>query len=232
MNLACGRLDLYGQLEQGTALAAGEWRFRTVGQRLPDETVKALRSAEGVPIAETPFEIVPLLSSPCDLYSLAVLAVRTLLVNSATTLPVALDEVLSLARQVAADYDESTGLGLRVRTLFENDKRWAASLGPQRLVHEEMTPEEALDLVPAEVWFDVLATIVRMLPGIGPDSIARDFGDAPPGGIHKVFERPAKDLGDLLLRTRSVIVIDWRFNREVHAVVRKHLMGMDESAKR
>jgi hypothetical protein len=146
LNLTCGRVDLYGQLEQATAMAAGEWRFRTVGQRFGEDAVSALRSAEGVPVADTPFEIIPLLSTPCDLYALAVLAIRTLLVNSQTTVPVILDETLSLARRVAEEHDESVALGLRIRTIFESDSRWAASLGPQRLTNEEMSPEQALDL--------------------------------------------------------------------------------------
>ncbi len=183
--LSSGRLDLYGQLEKEAALAAGEWRFRTVGQRFGEDVVSALKSAEGVPISDTAFEVVPLLSTPCDLYSLAVLFVRTLLVNSGTTLPVAMDEVLSLARQVAGGYDESRALGLRIRALFEADERWGKSLGPQRLVNEEMTPAEGMDLIPAEVWFDTLGAIVRLLPGIGPDSTARDYGDAQAGGLHR-----------------------------------------------
>jgi len=226
MNLTCGRVDLYGQLEQATALAAGEWRFRTIGQRFSEEMVAALRSAEGVPVYDTPFEIIPLLSTPCDLYSLAVLAVRTLLVNDKTTLPVALDEVLSLARQLAAGYDEAVALPQRIRQLFESDGRWAESLGPQRLVNQALTPAEAMDLIPAEVWFDVLALVVPLFPGIGPDSLARDYGDAPQGGIHKVFDPVVEALDDLVLRTRSLIVIDWRYNREVHAVVRKCLVGL------
>jgi hypothetical protein len=179
-----------------------------------------------VPVADTPFEIVPLLSSPCDMYALAVLAIRTLLVNKQTTLPVALDETLSLARRVAQGHDESVALGLRIRGIFEADGRWAAALGPQRLTQEEITPEQALDMIPAEVWFETLGLIVRMLPGMGPDSLSRDYGDAQQGGIHKVLDAPARALDDLVLRTRSLIVIDWRFNREIHSVVRKHLMGL------
>ena len=34
------------------------------------------------------------------------------------------------------------------------------------------------------------------------------------------------DLNRLLLRTRSLIVIDWRFNREIHAVIRRYRVGM------
>jgi len=69
-----------------------------------------------------------------------------------------------------------------------------------------------------------------MFPGAGPDSTCRDYGDAQPGGIHKVFDRATKDVDDLLVRTRSLIVIDWRFNREIHAVIRGHLTGIIRSS--
>ncbi len=220
VNAAEQRLDLYAHIDPESALATGEIRFRTVGQKLPEETIAALKTAAGVPLQNTPFEIIPLLSSPCDLYSLGVLAVRTLLVDKDTKLPKALDEMLSLARQVAVDYDGQTPLAERIERLFETDKRWVISLGPQRLTHDQVAPEDAFDLVPRQVWWDTLAAIVRMFPGIGPDSTARDLGDAPPGGLHKVFDQALADLDALLLRTRSLIVIDWRFNREVHAVIR------------
>jgi len=225
LNLGERRMDLHAYIDPQSALATGEIRFRTVGQRLGEAEAAALRAAEGVPLRNTPFEVVPLLSTPCDLYGLGVLAVRTLLVNPRTTLPVALDEVLSLARQVAVDYDGSLGLGERIRRLFEGDKRWVLSLGPQRLTFDEVAPEDAFDLVPAALWWDTLAMIVRMFPGIGPDSACRDLGDAPTGGLHKAFDKALGDVEGLLTRTRSLVVIDWRFNREIHAVLRAHLGG-------
>ena len=226
LNPGRGRIDLYAYLEPDAALAEGEWRFRTVGQELGEDVVNALRAAEGVPLHDTPFEVIPLLSSPCDLYSLGVLAVRTLLVDQETTLPKALDEVQSLARQVAVGYDGSVGLGERIRAVFDSDSRWVRSLGPQRLTHEEVSPEEVFDIVPAELWWDTLGLLIRMLPGMGPDSACRDYGDANPGAIHRAFDRAVDDLDGLLVRTRSLIVIDWRFNREIHAVIRRHLTGL------
>ncbi len=225
LNLGERRMDLHAYIDPQSALAAGEIRFRTVGQRQGEAEVAALRAAEGVPLSNTPFEVVPLLSTPCDLYGLGVLAVRTLLVNPRTTLPVALDEVLSLARQVAVDYDGSQGLGERIHRLFDGDKRWVLSLGPQRLTFDEVAPEDAFDLVPAVLWWDTLAMIVRMFPGIGPDSACRDLGDAPAGGLHKAFDKALADVEALLTRTRSLVVIDWRFNREIHAVLRAQLGG-------
>lgn len=230
--LGAGPVNLYARMEAQTAMASGEYRFRTIAQGFSPEVTNQLKAAAGVPIGNTSFEMLPLLSTPVDLYALGVMAVRTLLVNPATTLPVALDEMLSLARQLATEYDPAIGLGLRIRSLFERDPRWIASLGPQHLVHEEVTPEDAFDLVPQEVWWDALSAIVRMFPGMGPDSIVQDFGDAPAGAAHKMFDRAAGDLNALLVRTRSLIVIDWRANREIHAVIRGYLTGLAEGPVR
>lgn len=226
LNLAGTRVDLYAHLDRESAMAAGEWRFRTISQSLTPQVQEALRAAEGVPLPQTPFEVVPLLSSPCDLYALGVLAVRLLLVDKDTKLSVALDEVLSLARQVAVGHDGSTPLADRVRTVFEQDKRWLASLGPHRMMHDDLEPQAALDVVPPQLWWEVLGLLVRLFPGVGPDSLSRDYGDAPAGGIHKVYEQAMHTLDLLMLRTRSLIVIDWRFNREVHAVLRRHMSGL------
>ena len=215
------RIDLFGHVEKESALAAGEWRFRTERQRLADPVIAQLKSAEGIPIPETLFDVIPLLSAPCDMYSLAILAARALLVDAESPLAIVADELLSLARQVAAQYQANQPLGERIRAIFQSDARWLNSLGPHRLTRETLTPQEAFDLVPANLWFDTLGLLVRMLPAMGPDSICRDFGDAPRGGIHKIYEPVLDALDTLLVRTRSLIVIDWRFNREIHAVLRR-----------
>ncbi|MCI0674726.1 MAG: hypothetical protein L0Y42_03000 [Phycisphaerales bacterium] len=226
LNLAGQRVDVYSRLDVDAAMASGEVRFRSVPLRFDAALVKSLRSAEGVPIANASFEIIPLLSSPCDLYSLAVLAVRALFVNGETSLPKALDEVLSLARQLALEHDESVGLRLRIQSLFDGDKRWLGSLGPHRLLHESVKPGEAFDLIPGELWWDTVGLVVRMLPGVGPDSFCLDYSDAQAGGIHKVFDGAQQELETLLVRSRSLIVIDWRFNREIHSVIRRLVAGM------
>jgi len=226
LNLGAGRIDLYARLVRAEALAAGEWRFRTVPLPLAPEAVAALKAAEGVPMPETPFEVVPQTTTPCDLYALGVLGVRTLLVDVDTSLPIALDEMLSLVRQVADEHDDRVDLGRRIRTLMENDPRWPASVGPCRLTHEPMAPAEAFDAIPAALWCDALAMLVRLFPGLGPDSTCADYGDAPVGGLHRVFDRAIEDLDGLGRRTRSLIVVDWHFNRQVHAVLRRHWVAL------
>ncbi|HUR44653.1 MAG TPA: hypothetical protein VMZ27_02165, partial [Candidatus Saccharimonadales bacterium] len=221
--LPAGRVDLYGNLYSTDGLAQGEARFRTVPQKLAPEVVTALRAAEGVSFARSPFEVVPLLSTPCDLYALGVLAVRTFLVNQQNTLPVALDEVLSLARQVATEYKADVPLATRISSILNSDQRFVNSLGPQRLAQEPMDSKAAFEFLPAELWHQTLAAIVRFFPGLGPDSYCKDFGDAPSLALDVIFNKPLEDLEKLLVRSRSLIVIDWRANREVHSAIRDML---------
>ena len=51
-------------------------------------------------------------------------------------------------------------------------------------ISETLTPQEAFDLVPADLWFDTLGMLIRMVPAIGPDSICRlrgiNGGKSPP----------------------------------------------------
>jgi hypothetical protein len=220
-----GRVDLYGHLYQTESLAHGEARFRTIPQKLAEPVVKALTSSEGVSFARSPFEIVPLLSTPCDLYALAVLAVRTFLVNEQTSLALSLDEMLSLGRELGAPTDkkEIGPLAQRVGELLAKDVRFGESLGPHRLIREEMKPEDVYKIIPAELWHSLLGTIVRMFPGLGPDSVAKDFGDAPALALESVFDKPLAELEELLVRSRSLVVIDWTYNREVSSAIDEFL---------
>ncbi|RMH13051.1 MAG: hypothetical protein D6695_05180 [Planctomycetota bacterium] len=226
LNLGGERVDVFARLESASAMASGELRLRTVPQRVSEAVAAAMRAAEGVPIRDIAFEVLPLLSTPCDLYAIGVLSVKALFTGGGKHLPEALDEALSLARQAAALHAELGGadgapeLRERIRLVFDADERWAESLGPQWLTREELSAQEAFDLVPPELWWRVLAAVVRMFPGVGPDSICKDLGDAQSGGAHRVFEPAMEALGDLLVRSRSLMLIDWRFNREVHSVVR------------
>ena len=215
-----GRVDLYGHLYTTDGLTQGEARFRTVAQSLAPDVVSALRAAEGVSFARSPFEVVPLLSTPCDLYALGVLAVRSFLVNPQNTLAVALDEVLSLARRVAAEHTSDAPLASRIAGILSNEPRFAKSLAPHRLVHEAMEPMAAFELLPPEMWYHTLAALVRFFPGIGPDSYCNDYGDAPALALEAVFNSPLEELEQLLVRSRSLIVIDWSANREVHSAIR------------
>ncbi|MBN2505614.1 MAG: hypothetical protein JXQ71_02860 [Verrucomicrobia bacterium] len=211
-------VDLYGHLSQDS-LADSEVRFRTTPQQFPETAATALRSSSGSVFPHCQYEIIPLLSSPCDLYSLAVLALRTLLVNDKAALPIALDDFLGLARQVALEHKPDVPLPARLAAIFGRKSDWLESLGPHRLLAETLKPEEAVALVTAELWCDVLAALLRLMPGAGPDSYCADLGDAPPLALETVFDRPLAEFDKLLLKARSLVIVDWNFNREIRAVI-------------
>ena len=231
LRLSTGAVNLYSTVNTEGGMASGEVRFRSVAQRFDDKRRSELKALEGVPVDRVPFEVVPLLSTPCDLYALGVLAVRLLLTHPQQSLPVALDELLSLARECAEYYDEGVSLVVRIKGIMDGDERWARSLGPHRLIHDEMAAEEAFSYVPLDLWAEMLAMIVRMFPGVGPDSICRDYGDASPGGLQKVLDPTLDELDDLLIRSRSLIVVDWAANREIHAVIRRCEVGLGEAGR-
>jgi hypothetical protein len=211
-------IDLYANVSRGEAPVPGEVRFRSLGQRLPATAGDFLKSIEGTSTGAG-FSLLPVLNSACDLYALAVLAVRTFFVNGQNSLPVALDDMLSFARQVAQEYDESAPFRMRLGEVFESQPHWKSALGSHRLNWDKLPADEADELVPHELWTALTAVVVSMLPGVGPDSVCRDLCSAPPGAPERVFGPCKQALDDLLLRTRSLIVVDWRSNREISAVI-------------
>ena len=93
-----------------------------------------MRAAEGVSFARSPFEVVPLLSTPCDLYALGVLAVRTFLTNPHNSLAEALDELISLGRKAGEGDTADKPLVARIGELMDAEPRFSKALGPHRLV--------------------------------------------------------------------------------------------------
>lgn len=220
------RLLLYGRARTEEALGRGELRFRSLPVPLTGRVGEIIRSAEGVPLRDVSFEVVPLASTPCDLHALGVLGVRTLLVNGSNTLPVALDELQSLARLASSEIAGDMPIEDAFERAFFSDARWGASLGPQRLMMSEMPAAQAMDLIPPEIWMRVLALLSRMLLGIDGVGFCRDIGDTRGLHPHVVFDEAGAGLSSLLVRTRSLMVVDWRHNREVHAVLRRYREGM------
>jgi hypothetical protein len=218
LTLSCGRVVFYANLTEG--LAQGERRFRTIPQKVPEHVGLAARSAEGVRFPNVPFETLPMRSSPADLYALAVIAVRILLVNDETTLAIALDEIQSLAQTVADKDAKDVELSTRLREVTSADTRWSASLGPHRLLNAQaLTQEQALTYLPDSLWWDTIAMLIRCFPGATPDSYAADLGDAPPLALDAVFESPIAALEKLSLHARSLLFMDWKYNSEIIAVI-------------
>jgi len=73
--------------------------------------------------------------------------------------------------------------------------------------------------VPLELWWSVLGWMVRLIPGIGPDSYCPDFAADPDAGVERVFDRPITDLRALLARTRSLLFAEWVYSEEVRNAI-------------
>ena len=217
--MASGRIDLYGRADESEALAKGETRFRTIPQMLSETTQNSLEQLAGAPIGNASFEILPLLTSPCDMYSLGVLAVKILLVDDENTLAIALDEMLSLARQIAIEHQPGVALGKRLQNIVERDRRWETSLGPHRLVRDDSIRQAAARVIPGDLWWETIGVITRLFPGIGPDSFCGDLGDAPSLALDQIFEEAVGQIDLLLLRSRSLVVADWNQNLEIHDAI-------------
>ena len=127
--------------------------------------------------------------------------------------------------RVAETGEDLPGRLLRV---FESDKKWAATLGPQRLLAGVSDADEAFLAVPGRLWFATLAALIRMFTGLSADSRCKDLGDAPVGGIHKVFDGVLDDLYALLTSCRSLIVCDPGLSSDIREVVK----GCIAAAKR
>jgi hypothetical protein len=214
-----GRVDLYGNVDESEALAQGETRFRTVPQPFPESVRSDLEAFTGAPLSRVNYELLPLLSSPCDMYALGVLAVRVLLVDDENSLPIALDETLSLAREVALEHQRELTLAKRLQSILRRDRRWGESLGPHRLVRDAAVRETAARIIPAELWWETISVILRLFPGIGPDSFCKDLGDAPATALDQIFDEPINQIDLLLLRSRSLVVADWNQNLEIHDAI-------------
>ena len=215
LGLPIGRVDLYGYADESEALAKGETRIRTLPQKLSDNVLAALDQASGTPVKTAHFEVLPMLASPCDLYAVGVLSARILLADEENTLPIAVDQVLSLAHQVAAKYTEESPFSVRLSAVLNEDPRWGLALGPHRLTARPEMREMASRVIPTEVWWETIGIILRLFPGTGPDSFCRDFGDAPSFALDAIFEKPLAELELLQLRTRSLVVTDWDRNKEI-----------------
>ncbi|HEX3718453.1 MAG TPA: hypothetical protein VH595_10845 [Verrucomicrobiae bacterium] len=199
-------------------LAAKEIRFETLSRIISAPMREALTALKGMPLEGVAYKAQPVTSSPCDLYSLAVIALEILIDTEKVSLAVALDECFSLAREVAR---QGAGLPIasrRAKALEEEPRFWD-SLGPQNICQESLTREEACALIPPELWWGCFDVLIRMFPGADPAGWARDLGDVNPFALESCFPEAMKELDGLVERTRSLLFLDWTSNRETRNIL-------------
>ena len=219
-----GSVELIGYIDTKAAMAPGEAAFRTIPLQFDEARTATLRSYEGIPFSQVPFEVLQPLSSPCDLYSLGVLALRLLYAGSALTLPVILDTALSLLRAASAKPSE-TKLEARILNLLETDERWLETLGSQNLIRPSKEGDAAVvaGTLPNEIWARVLASILPFFPGRSAEAFCRDLADAPTLAPHTAFDSPLRAIGNAIGTARTLFLSDWRQNEEIAGILAPYL---------
>jgi hypothetical protein len=217
------RLDFYAHVYKADTAGFREARFRTVPAKLSETLVESLKRSAGTRFPKSPYEIWPLLSSPCDLYSLGVMAVRILLANSQSNLPIILDEVLSLARRVGEAAKGKNDYLAELRNILKNDDKLYSLVEPNNLIEGATQVRPSQPQVSEELWLESISWLLRLFPDTGAHSFCKDFGDVSPLALETVFDHPLQQLESIILRLRNILAPSLSENQEISNVILKQL---------
>lgn len=199
-----------------------ENRFLSQPVIVPQEVLAELEEG-GVTLSEKiEFRVIPGLGSTADLFTMGVLAVRTLFAPG-TALAESVDDLLALTHAYghtfeASDWDTGSG-HLSAFIASEKGKSWRDKLGPARIA-EGVAAEDASMAIPARLWWQVVEFTGRLFPGESPGSFARDFEDFDALAPERVFVAPIEALDGLIENCRSLLFGNPIASREILSVIR------------
>ncbi len=214
------RVDLYVKLATDGMPSPGLIRFKSI----PDARLKphqsAVESLVGVPLQEVAFEFYPLLGTAADIYSLAVIGVEILTTAGEPGKHAErVRDLLVLASRCRETQATGASLEDRIAGVFNDKPETIKGLGPQLMVTGSPDSKAALRAVTPELWFALLAQLIRMLPGLGRDSQLADFGDTLGSSPTAIHDNVITELTKLTRRARSLLLGEWGLNRAVGAIV-------------
>jgi hypothetical protein len=147
------------------------------------------------------------------------MAVRILLANSHSNLPVVLDEVLGLARHLGKDAKKEDAFLPKLKSSLERDQRLLDLVSPHHLIESGGPPQEARNKIHMDLWLETIVFLLRLFPGAGAHSFCRDLGDVSPLALETVFNRPIEELERMVLRLRIVLLPTLSANEEIASVI-------------
>ena len=216
------RLEFYGHLHKSEG-GPKEARFRTLPAILSEAVIARLKGSAGVRFSKAPYEIRPLVSTPCDLFSLGVIGVRILLANNLKKLPVLLDEVLSLARRINDIAGESENRVAELQKLIQSEPRLAELIGPGALVESGYTSQQAWSAVHVPTWLETISLLLRFFPDTGANAFCKSLGDVSPVALETVFDPALQGIEVLVLRLRSMFTPVFSGNEEIASVIAEQI---------
>jgi hypothetical protein len=217
------RLEFYAHVYSSTEGGTREAQFRTVPAKLDDSLMGMLKRTEGTTFQRAPYAIWPLLSSPCDMHSLGIVAIRILLANSRSNFPIVVDEVLRLARSLGKSPDDADRPLPNLKSLIERDAKVRELLSPRSLVDSDQSSDAAWSQIQRDLWLGALTVLLRLFPGHGAQSYCKSFGDVSPHAIETVFDRPIQELETLVACLRSWLLPSISSNEEIAEVLLEQL---------
>lgn len=200
----------------------GESRFLSLPMEV-DPDIMAEMESGGLQITErVDFRIIPSIGATADLYSLGVVAVRTLF-SRETSLAETMDDLLGLIHAYGQTFERSdwdTGSGnLSSFIHSEKGKLWREKLGPAR-VAEGVSAETASQAIPPHLWWRAVEFIGRLFPGEMPGSFAKDFDDFEARAPERVYVEPITAVDGLIETCRSLLFWNPVASREILSVIR------------
>lgn len=225
MSRSSGRLRLFAKIDSASGDGVEGYRFSSLQTRLPRELAEWLANGETTLSSDrVAFHLLPRLGTPCDLYSLGVLALRTLVAGPGVSLSEALDDLLSMSRLYRNRFSHgnwNTGTAsLNEFVKTGEGGPWAEKLGPHRLVRGRISASEAFGEVPAAMWWEVMEFVARLFPGEALGSFCKGDDDFSPRALHEVFKEPLSALDSLVARSRDLLFGNPQTNRELLEVIR------------
>lgn len=220
-----GRLRLYCRIEGKLPGGGGEYRFRSLQSKLAPQVLAWLDAEKGTLTADrVPFHLLPRVGTPGDLYALGVVALRILL-HHPDGLAATLDDLLSLARAYRTRHSDGNW-GTGMATLHDFVKTGeggpaADRLHPRWLCPDHQMAAEALQQIPAALWWNVIEFVCRLFPGEVADSFCKNHEDFQPRAPHEVFTAPIAALDTLLVRSRELLFGNPLANREIRHAIRQ-----------
>src|SRR5439155_19646946 len=98
-------------------------------------------------------------------------------------------------------------------------------VSPTALIERDWQPQQARAHIHLQLWFEIIALLLRLFPGAGSYSFCKGFGDVSPLALETVFDRPIQELETLVLRLRSALAPSLSANEEIVSVLLEQLAG-------
>jgi hypothetical protein len=220
------RIEFFARVFASESAGPKEARFRTLPAKLSESVTVSLKQATGAVFAKSPYEVWPLLSSPCDMFSLGVIAVRMLLANNTSNFPVILDEVLGLARHFCNDVKEESIFLSDFKSLLSLDQQLLDLVSPHKLIEASGLPHQARSRINMEIWLETIGLVLRLFPSAGSQAYCKDFGDVTPLALETIYNHPVQKLEVLLLRLRSILTPSLSSDEEIGRVLLKQMASL------